>query len=302
MRFIINVIKGAIIGLANVIPGVSGGTMAVSLGIYERLIHVLTHIRKEWKQNIGFLVAIVIGAAIGVIGFAQAVEFLLVNHALVTALAFVGLVLGGIPMILKSLNESLATENKKFSVAHVVIFIIFCAIVVVMALFSGTEGTGVAKEIGILDMLMLLLVGAIASAAMVIPGVSGSMMMMILGYYDTIITTINRFIESLLAFDIMAMLDCCKVLIPFGIGVLVGIVAIAKLIDFLFRKFASQTFTAILGLIVASPGAILLNTKNEYGFEVGVLPVVIGAVLLVLCFIITYWFGSKSSEEKKVEK
>ncbi|MBE5949669.1 MAG: DUF368 domain-containing protein [Lachnospiraceae bacterium] len=302
MQFIFNIIKGAIIGIANVIPGVSGGTMAVSLGIYERLIHVLTHIRKEWKRNIGFLVAIVIGLAIGIIGFAQAVEFLLVNHALITALVFVGLVLGGIPLILKSLKDSLTAESKKLGVSHMLVFVVFCALVVVMALLNGKEGADVAEQIGIFDMVILFLVGGVASAAMVIPGVSGSMLMMIFGYYDTIITTINRFIESLLSFDIMAMLDCCKALVPFGIGVLVGIVAIAKLIDFLFKKFASQTFAAILGLIVASPGAILLKTKNEYGFEAELLPVIIGGILLVVCFVVTCWFGSRSSDEKKVEK
>lgn len=298
MQFIFNVIKGAVIGIANVIPGVSGGTMAVSMGIYERLIHALTNLRKEWRKHLWFLVAVIIGAAVGVVGFAQAIEFLLNNFAFPTALAFVGLVIGGVPIILKSLNSSLAKENTKFSFSHIIVFIVFCAIVVVMALFSGTESTGVAKEVGIVDMLMLVIVGAVASAAMVIPGVSGSMMMMILGYYDTIITTINRFIEALLAFDITAMLDCCKVLVPFGIGVLVGIVAIAKLIDFLFKKFASQTFAAILGLIVASPGAILLNTKNEYGFEFSAPQVIAAAVFLIVCFAVTCWFGNKSSESK----
>lgn len=295
MQFIFNVIKGAIIGIANVIPGVSGGTMAVSLGIYEKLIYALTTLRKEWKKNLIFLAAIVLGAAIGIVGFARVIEILLNKQPLPTALAFVGLVLGGLPLIIKSLNQSLEDEKSRFGVSHVIVFIAFCALVLAMALLDTGSGIGAEKEIGAAEMLLLFFVGMFAAAAMVIPGVSGSMLMMVLGYYDTIISTINRFIEALAAFDIGAMLACFKILIPFGLGVLAGIFAIAKLIDFLFKRFASQTFSAILGLVAASPGAIILNIKNEYGLHVSVAGVLVSAVLFALCFAVTCWFGKKAS-------
>lgn len=295
MQFIFNMIKGAIIGIANVIPGVSGGTMAVSLGIYEKLIHALTTLRKEWKKNLIFLVAIVLGAAIGIVGFAKVIEILLNKQPLPTALAFVGLVLGGLPLIIKSLNQSLENEKSRFGVSHVIVFIAFCALVLVMALLDTGNGIGAEKEIGAVEMLLLFFVGMFAAAAMVIPGVSGSMLMMVLGYYDTIISTINRFIEALIAFDISAMLACFKVLIPFGFGVLAGIFAIAKLIDFLFKRFASQTFSAILGLVAASPGAIILNIKNEYGLHVSAAGILVSAALFALCFAVTCWFGRKAS-------
>lgn len=295
MQFIFNVIKGAIIGIANVIPGVSGGTMAVSLGIYEKLIHALTTLRKEWKKNLIFLAAIVLGAAIGIAGFARVIEILLNKQPLPTALAFTGLVLGGLPLIIKSLSQSLENEKGRFGLSHVIVFTVFCALVLAMALLDTGSGIGAEKEIGAVEMLLLFFVGMFAAAAMVIPGVSGSMLMMVLGYYDTIISTINRFIEALAAFDISAMLACFKILIPFGLGVLAGIFAIAKLIDFLFKRFASQTFSAILGLVAASPGAIILNIKNEYGLHVSVAGVLVSAVLFALCFAVTCWFGRKAS-------
>ena len=107
-------------------------------------------------------------------------------------------------------------------------------------------------------MIKLFSVGIIAAATMVVPGVSGSMMLMLLGYYDTILKTINQFIDAVVAFDINGILTQCKVLIPFGIGIVIGIFLIAKLIE--FSKAEIHAYYAIIGLIIASPIAILLKT------------------------------------------
>lgn len=297
MQAIFNILKGMVIGIANIIPGVSGGTMAVSLGIYERLINSITTIRKDWRKNIVFLVTVIIGMAIGIVGFAKAIEFLLTNHALPTALAFIGLVLGGIPLLLMSLNSSLDKEKKRFGASHAVTFIVFCAIVLGMALLNGRLASGAEKEIGILQVIILFFIGMIASATMVIPGVSGSMMLMVLGYYDTILANINKCMDAVFSLDFATFFECCVILVPFGIGVLVGIVAIAKLIDFLFKRFASLTFSAILGLVAASPGAIIINTKAEYNMVISVPGIIIGAILLVVCFAVTCWFGTKEEKD-----
>jgi len=297
MQILFNILKGMVIGVANIIPGVSGGTMAVSLGIYERLINSITTIRKEWRKNIIFLVTVIIGMGIGIVAFSKAIDFLLKNHALPTALAFIGLVLGGIPLLLVSLNGSLDKEKKRFGASHVITFIIFCAIVLGMALLNGKIAAGAEKEIGFVQIIILFFMGVIASATMVIPGVSGSMMLMVFGYYDTVITTINKCMDAVFALDFAKFFECCVILVPFGIGVIVGIVAVAKLIDFLFKRFASLTFSAILGLVAASPGAIIINTKAEYGMPVTVPGVIIGAVLLVVCFGVTCWFGTKAEKD-----
>jgi putative membrane protein len=124
---------------------------------------------------------------------------------------------------------------------------------------------------------------------MVIPGVSGSMVMMILGYYNTIIDTINAFINALKDFDITAMLNTFIVLIPFGIGVVVGVVAVAKLIEFLLNKFPLVTYWAIIGLIAASPFAIIIMMDVA---TVGVVEIITGIVLLVAGFFISMKLGA----------
>jgi putative membrane protein len=115
------------------------------------------------------------------------------------------------------------------------------------------------------------------------------MVMMILGYYNTIIDTINAFINALKAFDIGAMLNTFIVLIPFGIGVVVGIVAVAKLIEFLLKKYPLITYWAIIGLIAASPFAILIMMDVA---TVGVVEIISGLVLLVLGFFISMKLGA----------
>ena len=138
-------------------------------------------------------------------------------------------------------------------------------------------------------MIMIFFVGIIAAATMVIPGVSGSMIMMILGYYNTIIDTINNFINALKDFNITAMLDTFVVLVPFGIGVVVGIVAVAKLIEFMLKKYPLVTYWAIIGLIVASPFAILI--MMEVG-TIGIMEILTGVVLLAIGFFISLKLGA----------
>jgi putative membrane protein len=161
-------------------------------------------------------------------------------------------------------------------------------VVVGFALIGEGNGSNVDVTLSVGNVLKLFGVGVIAAATMVIPGVSGSMIMMILGYYNTIIDTINAFINALKSFDIAAMLDTFIVLVPFGIGVVVGVVAVAKLIEFLLNKFPLITYWAI-GLIAASPFAIIIMMDVA---TVGVVEVITGIVLLVAGFFISMKLGA----------
>ena len=112
MTTVLLIIKGMFIGVANIIPGVSGGTMAVSLGIYDDLIASITHLVKEWKKSIQFLTPIVVGAAAGVILFSYLITLLLTQYTLPTALTFVGLILGGVPILFHSFFEEVVFYKK----------------------------------------------------------------------------------------------------------------------------------------------------------------------------------------------
>ena len=260
MNFLLNVLKGIMIGIANVIPGVSGGTMAVSLGIYDRLLGSISGLFKPLRASIPFVFHIFLGCAIGIIGFTYAIEYLLSNHTFVTCMAFVGLILGGLPMLWKSMRNELKKSRSTIGVPGVLFFLLGLLVCGGFPLLKAGDEAMTVIAVTPLNMLILFVLGVVASATMVIPGVSGSMMLMIFGYYYGIIGTIKGFLDGVRALDFAVMRDGFLLLFPFGIGVLLGIFLIAKLITFLFEQYGVQTYCAIMGLVIASPFAIFYNT------------------------------------------
>lgn len=277
-------LQGMVVGIANIIPGVSGGTMMVAMGLYDKLIHAITHLKSEFKESLKLLVPIFLGAAIAIVALSRLFEFLLTNYPIPTNFAFCGLIAGSLPFIFKKV------KGHAVSVGKGVCFVIFFAVVILMAVMGETSGNAADVSFGFINVVKLLVVGIIAAATMVIPGVSGSMMLMLLGYYDTILKTINRFMDVLIAFDIQDILVQCGILIPFGIGVILGIFLIAKLIEFIFSKSEIHAYYAIIGLILASPIAILLKTDWS---DFSVLMLVTGIITFVLGWFVSSKLGGE---------
>lgn len=246
-----SVLKGMVIGIANIIPGVSGGTMMVAMGIYDKLIHCITHLFSEFKKSVMFLLPIALGMGVAIIASSFGLEYLFQHFPIQTNLLFIGLIIGGLPAIWKNV------KGNKIKPGHIAAFLVFFALVAGMAIMGETEGNAADLSFGLLNVIKLFLVGVIASATMVIPGVSGSMVLLLIGYYNPILTAINDFMRALVTLDMNGILTGCGVLIPFGVGVVAGIFAIAKLIEVIFQKFPLYAYWAIIGLIVASPVAII---------------------------------------------
>lgn len=278
------ILQGMVVGIANIIPGVSGGTMMVAMGLYDKLIHSITHLKSEFKESMKLLIPIFAGAGIAIIALSRLFEYLLEYHPIPTNFAFCGLIAGSLPFIFKKV------KGHPVSVGKIIAFLIFFAIVILMAVMGETDGNTADVSFSIVNMIKLLVVGIIAAATMVIPGVSGSMMLMLLGYYDTILKSINSFIDALIAFDIQALLVQCSILVPFGIGVVLGIFLIAKLIEFIFSKAEIHAYYAIIGLILASPIAILLKVDWR-GFSV--LNLAVGIVTFVAGWFVASKLGGE---------
>lgn len=291
MNFLFDVIKGVIIGIANIIPGVSGGTMMVSMGVYEKIIGVINNLFKDIKKSILTLLPLGIGMVLGIAVFSFIIPWALEIYPFPTSFCFIGLILGGVPAIIKPAKESLYKEGKSISVPHIVAFAFFFVLAVGMAAMNETQSTSANFDLNPIFMLTIFLVGVVAAATMVIPGVSGSLVLMILGFYAGIMDAISGFIASVFAFDWAAIVYYVGVLAPFGIGVIVGIFAVAKLIEWLFAKFPSVTYSGILGLIIASPIAIVIKMGHN---NINVVTIIIGIILLVAGTWFTYWFGKKT--------
>lgn len=277
-EYIILMIKGFIFGVANVIPGVSGGTLAITMGIYEDMIGAVSHFFKNIKKNIKFLLPLGIGAVISILLMSKVISYSLAKFPLPTTLFFIGLIVGGIPLLTKKVKHRKA---KPFNIA---LFLLTFSIVMIMTFLN--EGTNVVNlsNMSFAQGILLFLVGMIAAATMVIPGISGSFVLMLLGYYKPVVGTISNLTNfSELGHNLL-------ILIPFGLGVLVGVILIAKLIEFLFKKYEVPTYYAILGFIIASVIGLGIGL---IGVPTTTLQVLIGLVLFVLAFGIGYKLGDE---------
>lgn len=274
MEFVKDIFRGVAIGIANIIPGVSGGTMMVSMGIYQDVIHAVTGIFRHIKESVRVLLPYVIGMAIGIVGLSFVIGYFFAYYPLQTALLFIGLIFGGLPLILPKV------AGARPSAVELLIFAAFFALIIWMQFWG--EGTGKILTIEPETMISLFLVGAVAAATMVVPGVSGSMVLMSLGYYTPIIDHINAFVIAVVTLDFGTMFYCMGILVPFGLGVLLGIFLIAKLVEYLLAKHERRTYFAILGLVASSPIAVLWGMQpgavSTASVLVGILMFGIGAM------------------------
>ena len=233
----IHIIKGAIMGAANVIPGVSGGTMALVMGIYERLINSINQlnfntlkkifITRDFKSfakdtDLFFLISITVGIFLSIFSLSILLEFLFESHKILVLSYFFGLIFASVFFVGKTI--------KKYTPLSIFLFLIGFLIAGGMVFISPSSSNS--------SFLFLIISGAIAMCSMILPGLSGSFVLLLIGNYELIICAIND-----LNFTI---------LIPFGIGALSGIILFAKFLQFIFKKFRNNTISLLTGFIFGS--------------------------------------------------
>jgi len=287
MKYIILALKGFFIGIANIIPGVSGGTIAIILGIYEELINRVSNLFKDFKENLKFIIPILIGVILSIVIMSGVIKYSYNNFPLPTMMFFVGLVLGGIPMLV---NNVIGKEDSKKK-SNYLIFLITFGIVMFMALADLILKTGRVIDFSnmtFMGYLLLLVVGVVAAGTMVIPGISGSLVLMLLGYYYPIIDSIHELVHFENIFSNIIILGL------FGVGVLLGIVIISKVLEFLFKKYSTKTYFGVLGFVCASVLAIPLSTILDKGELLMNTPLVVVS-LMTLCggAVISYMLGDR---------
>ena len=273
LTFFKQVLKGVLIGVANIIPGVSGGTLAVSMGIYDKLILSITHLFKDTKKSIKTLMPYGIGAVVGIVSLSFIIEWLFLRFPFEMNLFFCGLILGSVPILYSKV------KGNRIEVKYIIAFLFMFILVIGMSLFKSSEMVQKTLTLSDFQWIKLFGVGVIASATMIIPGVSGSMILTLMGYYLPILESVNHCIKSLIQFKWGEMFTTGILLIPFGVGVLVGIFLIAKLIEILLKHAEKLVYWGILGLVVGSPIAILITS----GVVIGTTMSLISGVL---CFIV----------------
>ena len=247
LKMLLPFVYGIIFGVANVIPGVSGGTMMVVFGCYDIICGAMALDIKEIKKNFRFLMFFFAGAAVGILGFSFAVTYLFENHPIPTFLFFMGLIAGSLPVIYRNL-----ISRGKPEWHHIVFAVIAFAAVIILGVAQKNieaadaerliSSAGEFHRIDFMLMVRLFICGFIGATAMIIPGLSGSFMLMLLGVYHIIIVSVTEF--NLI------------ILVPAGFGILAGIVFGARTIRFLLERFHTAVYSIIAGLVIGSMFAI----------------------------------------------
>lgn len=278
MKNIILVLKGMIIGVANIIPGVSGGTLMITLGLYEQIIDTISHFFKNFKKNLKFILPIGIGMVLAILILSKVISVCLDKYPFPTTFFFIGLILGGIPLLW---NKAKAAKKRLSNWA--VFFITFAIILLFTFLKSGDYIVSL-ENLSFNNYLMLFVVGILSAASMVIPGISGSFVLMLVGYYEPIINTI----KDLTNFDLLG--HNLLILVPFGIGIIVGIIGVAKLIEYLLHKYPIKTYYGVLGFVIAS---IISIIKPLFGLSPSIIELIISIFLVLGGSFIAYKLGDK---------
>lgn len=292
MKFLVDVIKGMFVGIANIIPGVSGGTMAIAFGIYDKLLEAVANLFKDFKKSIKIVLPLALGMIIGIGIFSFILPTCLEKEPFTTASAFTGMIIGGLPAIFITYKDAIKNDTKNNWFVNIILFAIFVAIALYMTFASGSED-GSLIEVNALSMAKMLVLGIIAAATMIIPGISGSLVLMILGYYFGVIESVHNLISALKDMDAKAFGHEACILIPFGIGCLLGIFYIAKLIRWLLAKVPAATYSAILGLIITAPVSVYYKVNEEYSFgDLKVSTILLATAVLIFGFLITIYVGS----------
>lgn len=262
-----NILIGAVIGVSNVVPGVSGGTMAVILKVYDKLIYSISNLKHDFKNSVKFLAPICIGGGLGIVLFTKVITFLLANFGVATNLVFMAIILGSMPFVLNKISR------KKI---NILISICSGGAVVLLDILAKTLdiSPSIIDTIDFKAGVIIFICAVISAGCMIIPGVSGSLVMLILGIYPTITTAISEFNIS--------------ILLIFAFGAVVGIILCSNFINKLFIKNSSETYSAIFGLMFASMYLLIPKNVSDFNIEV-----IIGIILAILTSIIVFKFSKE---------
>ena len=268
-----NFLKGIIVGIGGIAPGLSGSVLLVILGLYQKTINAIGTLFKDFKKNVTFLVPLFLGFGVGVILFSKIVDFLLGNYEMYTRFAFLGLVLGTIPLFYK--------EVKKEGFKKKYYWLMLISALAGLALFSFNKD--LFPVITNPNLFQSVLLGIAVAGSSIIPGVDSAVILSTLGLYEL-------YVSSLANFDL-------SVLIPAGVGLVIGVLVISFIVNKLLSKYYTITFSIIFGLFLS----IIPNVLNEscvLGFNIDS---VISIVILIIGFAFSYFLGDVTANIAKIK-
>lgn len=249
-------LKGVLIGLGMLAPGLSGGVFAVALGVYPRIIHGINRLWKRPIDVVRDLIWLAIGGVIGLFITFYTILALIEYAPLPFTLLFVGFIIGSIPHVIQKQRHTLHLKR------HLLITLVTATII--MSLPFLPRNNYLLNDINVQTTLTLFLVGLILAGTLVIPGISGSLVLLVMGFYVYLFETAKLFIDRLLTFEIPMIFEAAIPLIIVGLGLIIGVILFAYVLGWLLKQNQPLLYSGVLGLLIASPFAIILEAFETY--------------------------------------
>lgn len=272
-------IQGFIVGIGKIIPGVSGAMFAMMFGIYEKALDIISDLRTKLMKNLKYMLILATSIGLAIIFGSSIIKKCLENYYLPTMLLFIGMMVGGIKPLMRNV------KGKKLDTRSLVSAIIVVTILFLISLIDGVEKTEVLEKTP-LTFIILIFAGFLDAFATVVPGICGTALLMILGYYNTVIGALSDL------FNFSNLGTNLFILIPFGIGLFSGVFLISKLINYLFKNYKTETYYSIIGFALMSIVLLILEVlEKTYVMN----EIIIALVLFVIGYLIVYFI----EKEKK---
>ena len=261
------IIKGFIIGLGKILPGVSGAVLAINLGIYQKLLNSITNFFNAWKNNLKFLLLVGVGGLIAIIFGSKVLIYLLANYKFITMMFFVGLITGG------TYNFG---KNIKYSYKSIIVILMITSIFSLLSLNTFNNNYLLSGKIT--DYLILFLGGFIEIFASIVPGISATSLLMIIGIYDIVLKMTANI------YNLNYVLSNINLYICYGAGMLLSFIINIYLINYLLKKYHNQSYSIIFGLAISS---IIFLIVMTFKTNFSILQFILGIILLVLGMLLS---------------
>ena len=285
-------VKGIAIGVSMIIPGLSGGTLAVLMNIYDKILEAITGIFKHFKESLLLLLPLVIGAVIGFVGLVFPINYGLAHFPLIIVSLFVGFIIGGLPSIYKKVQGK---ENW----ISILIGLIALGITISLCFIKTNDSIDI-RNLNVGTWFYLFLSGIIASIALVAPGISGSMTLMVLGVY----VHLMEVLKEILSFT--NLWNNSMILLPLALGLIIGFIFMSFFMKYMLKNHETSTYFALIGFIIGSIVSIyyLTITDEQYPVKFDALNIILSIVVLILGVVSTLLlerFANKRSKDKIIE-
>ena len=263
-------LKGFIIGIGKIVPGVSGAMLAITLGVYDKAIQAFTGFTSDIKKNFKYLLLLGIGIISSIIVFSKIINYFYNNHYIPTMLFFMGLIIGGIPGLI---------NKTSYNYRNIIITSVSFLIVTILS-FSFINNTYMLKG-NFVDYIILFIGGITEAFSSIVPGISGTALFMVMGIYNIVIEMLANLT------NVFYVIDNFLLIVFFIIGLLLGVILISILVKWLFSKYSSKTYSAILGFFLSNVVILFLKiitySPSLFGYLIGIPLSLIGYFIGKLC-------------------